>query len=44
LLSVVNIHLASLHQLLALVLLAHLLWLLYLCPLDQNQPVQKIAH
>lgn len=37
LLSMVNISLASAHQLLALALLAHLLWLMFLTPLDSNQ-------
>lgn len=41
LLSVVNISLASLHQLVALALLAHLVWLIYLTPLDAHQPEQK---
>lgn len=41
LLSAVNISLASLHQLVALALLAHLVWLIYLTPLDAHQPEQK---
>lgn len=41
LLSVVNISLASLHQLVALALLAHLVWLIYLTPLGAHQPEQK---
>lgn len=41
LLSLVNLPLASLHQLLALALLAHLLWIVFLTPLNQNQLRQK---
>ena len=42
LLSVLNISLASLHQLLALVLLAHLLWLMFLTPLHRNPHPTKM--
>lgn len=41
LISVVNIQLAVLHQLMALVLLAHLLWLAYLTPIRQKPPFVK---
>lgn len=44
LLSVLNISLASLHQLIALVLLAHVLWLMYLTPSAQNQHSTKMKH
>ena len=41
LLSGVNIALASLHQLVALLLVSLLVWLIYLTPLDQNQSPAK---
>ncbi|MBX9726152.1 MAG: COX15/CtaA family protein, partial [Rickettsiales bacterium] len=44
LLSVLNISLASLHQLLALVLLAHVLWLIFLTPGARNQHTTQMKH
>lgn len=44
LLTVVNMHLAVLHQLTALLLLAHLLWLIFLTSMGANQHQAKTHH